>query len=277
MNNRTWVLWTGLAALLTLTSWLATVNLRYGVEDHAWANAHMALMARSFANQGILALHGVPVQNNPPLGSQPDVYIHWPPLFSMVMSLAFRAFGESEATARSMVMVVNLFYLWTFWTLVKYGFGRDVAVASIFGLLVLPVFIEYGPLIWTPNVGMAAIMLALYCFLRAAESSTDWRWIAAGAVSIVLGTWMSWEPVLLGFVLVGLSLWQGSWPRLQAAALLAAAGAVAAMAILAIFVAASTEMRADLWATVRYRMGGNYGIAPVPLHAIADSKLYSEQ
>src|SRR5262249_54956313 len=62
--------------LIGLAIGLATYNYK-----HAWLSAHYAVMANAFNTFGLFDLGFVPVQNNPPLTTSPDAYLHWPPLY----------------------------------------------------------------------------------------------------------------------------------------------------------------------------------------------------
>src|SRR2546426_5404598 len=72
------VFWLSVAALLTLIGHLTVLGRPFD-NPGAWVSAHFSTMARSFVEHGIVALGGVPIQNNSPLGLEPDAYIHWPP------------------------------------------------------------------------------------------------------------------------------------------------------------------------------------------------------
>jgi 4-amino-4-deoxy-L-arabinose transferase-like glycosyltransferase len=265
--------WVAVAAILTLVYWMAIFNDRFETEPHAWATAHVALLARSFNQFGILHLHGVPIQNNPPLGLQPDRYIHWPPLYPIVLSLAFRTFGESEGVVHGLAMLVTVAYLLAFWHLVRYCFDPEVAMLSMFGLLTLPTFGQYATLGWTPNSVMGAACGALYCFLRGTETRLDWKWVSAGAGILAAGICCLWEAAPLGFVLLGAAFFARSRTRRTAAAVYAAVSLITVATVLALLVSSSPELRDDLWATVRYRMGQPYHAIRIPLHAMADAAI----
>ncbi len=281
MTSKFLQFWTGVAILLTVISWLVTFNRPFvGDRDSgAWEHAHMALMARSFAQEGVFRLGGVPIQNNPPLGTQPDTYVHWPPLFAILMGMAFRVFGESVATANSFALFINVLYFFSLrpprQTHLWQGCRRPLVVwlARIAGVR----FAWVVPL--TVNAGVTAIMLALYFrFLRATVSVLDWRWIWAGAIAVAIGTLLSWEPLLLGFVLLGLAIWRRSKPRMIAAATYAAAGLASMSLILLAYMTSSPELRSDLGATIRYRMAvRSVGAASIPIHALVDSMYYIDQ
>jgi hypothetical protein len=277
MKTKCLTIFVGLAMALTALSWFATINRPFALEHAAWADAHMALMARAFAREGILNLHAVPIQNNPPISSEPDTYIHWPPLFAILLSLAFDILGESLPIVHGFVMLVNLIYLIIFWRLVNYCLGKDIALASLFGIMVLPIFIQFSPLVWTVNAGLGTIMLAIYCFLRGTKTGADWRWLSAGIGAVAIGTWLSWEPILLGFALLALALWQRSKPRIIAAGAYALTGVTMMCLILTIFVVSSPGLRADLLATARYRMGGVYQTPSTTIHALVDRSYFVGQ
>jgi hypothetical protein len=276
VTRRVWAFWTFLALTLTAALWLVTIRRPFGTENHAWASAHMAVMARSFVENGVVHLHAVPIQNNAPLSSQPDRYIHWPPLFAILLSFAFRIFGDSVFTAHIFVLLLNLIYLAVVFNLAKLCFGKQVAILSLFGVVTVPVFLQYGTLVWTVNVAVTAVMLALYCFVRATENELDWKWIWGGMAAIAAGTLMSWEPILLGFVLLPIAALLKSKSAIRAAVAYAAAGITTMLLILLVYVTSSPELRADLWSTIAVRLGGNYSSSAVPIHAIFDRMWYSD-
>ena len=274
MTRKASIAWICIAVLLTFVYWMVKLNDPFADEPHAWASAHMALLAHSFSQLGIVHLHGVPIQNNLPLGTQPDKYIHWPPLYAMLLGVAFRILGESEAAVHAFVICGNIFYLAAFYFLVKRCFDREVAAYSLFALLTIPVFVQYGRLAWTPNVAMGAVSTALYCFLRGTETNLNFKWITAGAASVAFGVFFSWEVAPLGFILLCLGLLLRSRIRQIAAAVYAAAGLGSVGIVLVLLVSSSPELQHDLWSTVRFRMGGGYEPADIPIHAWADHMIY---
>jgi hypothetical protein len=276
VTRRVWAFWTFFALALTAALWLITIKRPFGLELHAWASAHMSVMARSFAEQGIFHLHGVPIQNNAPLGTQPDRYIHWPPLFAILLSLAFRVFGDSTFTAHVFVLLSNLIYLSVLYTLAKQCFGKQAAVLSLFGAVTLPVFFQYDTLVWTVNAGVIGIMVALYCFLRATENELEWKWVWLGMAAIAAGTLLSWEPILLGLALLPVAILIKSKSAIRASIAYAVSGIATMILILLVYVTESPELRADLWSTIAVRLGGNYSSSAVPIHAIFDRMWYAD-
>jgi 4-amino-4-deoxy-L-arabinose transferase-like glycosyltransferase len=276
VTRRIWAFWTFLALALTVATWLITIKRPFGAELHAWASAHMSLMARSFVENGVFHLHGVPIQNNAPLSTQPDRYIHWPPLFAILLSVAFRILGDSAFTAHVFVFLLNLIYLGVIFKLAKLCFGKQAAILSMFGVATVPVFFQYNTLVWTVNAGVTAIMIALYCLVRATEKELNWQWVWGGMAAIVAGTLMSWEPILLGFVLLVIAALLKSKSAIRVAIAYAASGIATMLLILLVYVTASPELRADLWSTIAVRLGGNYSSSTVPIHAIFDRMWYAD-
>jgi 4-amino-4-deoxy-L-arabinose transferase-like glycosyltransferase len=251
------------------------LNDPFALEPHAWASAHMALLANSFAQLGVVHLRGVPLQNNLPVGLQPDRYFHWPPLYPMLLGLVFRMFGESEAVVHSFVIIINVCLLLAFYFLVRRCFDTDVAILSLFALLTIPVFVRFGRLAWTPNAALALVCAALYCFVRGTETKLNWKWVWAGAVALTFGVLFSWETVLLGPILLSFGIWQRSRVRQIAAATYAAVGLGTVAVLLVLLVSSNPQIRNDLWSVVRYRMGMPYQLADVPIHSWGEHEGYT--
>jgi 4-amino-4-deoxy-L-arabinose transferase-like glycosyltransferase len=172
---------------------------------------------------------------------------------------------------------VNVCYVASFYFLVRHCFDKNVAILSVFGLLTIPVFVQYGRLAWTPNAALCAVCAALYCFVRGTEKNLSWRWILAGSIAVAIGVFFSWEAAPLGFVLLVLATSQQSKIRQIAAATYSVAGIGAVAIVLVLLVSASNDIRNELWATVRFRMGGVYQPTAIPIHALADHVLYTKQ
>jgi hypothetical protein len=141
------------AGVLVLTAHLHVLAEPFDAEPHAWGSAHFATIARTYAEQGFMALKGLPIGNNPPLGREPDAYIHWPPLFSMVLSMVFRVFGISEAVARGFMLFIGAGVVIATGWLAKLCYGPRAGVAAIFSILTVPVFCAYVCLVQLTTLG----------------------------------------------------------------------------------------------------------------------------
>jgi hypothetical protein len=279
MSRRSQNIWVAIAVLLTLAHWWINRRTPFAApfEEHAWASAHMALLARSFVQLGVVHLRGVPIQNNLPVGLQPDQYVHWPPLYPILLSGVYRLFGESEAVIHGFVALINFCYLVPFYLLIRRCFDRSVAMFSVFALLTMPAFIEYGTLVWTPNAVLAAIATALYCFVMGTEGELNWKWISAGAAVLAVGVTLSWEAAPLGIILLLLGMVLRCKKYKVAAAVYTASGLGGVGFVLGLLLASSPEVRKQLWATVRFRMGGAYRVVEIPIHGWADHSTYIQQ
>src|SRR5689334_22765726 len=92
------------AALVAIADAWSRLSQRFDYE-HAWISAHFATSARAFASEGVLPLHGVPIVNNPPFERPPLAYLHWPPLYSMMLAWVFEGFGGSETAGHALMLL----------------------------------------------------------------------------------------------------------------------------------------------------------------------------
>ena len=120
----TWIL-PVLASLLII--WLA-LSLTDFYYPHAWVSAHIATIAHSFATHGIIALHGIPIENFDPLTTQPDNYLHWPPFFYYVLSLVLRAFPDSIRAMHLFMAVIAIANAYVMWLIASMFFKPRVAI-----------------------------------------------------------------------------------------------------------------------------------------------------
>ncbi len=79
----------------------------WGIES--FTSAQFAIFARNFIRYGYLATHFAYVNN---VGEIPGLrfyyYMHHPPLFSLIVSLVYRAFGVSEWGARAVAVILSM-------------------------------------------------------------------------------------------------------------------------------------------------------------------------
>src|ERR1039458_5221764 len=138
-------LWTGsfLAGSLIIVTYWHALSWPFDGEPYAWGSAHFATIARSYAEQGFAALHGLPVGNNPPLGIHPDAYVRWAPLFTMLLGIIFKLFGVSEGVARGFMLAIGAAVVASTGWVAKLCFGSRGSAVAIFGVLTTPVFFLY--------------------------------------------------------------------------------------------------------------------------------------
>ena len=258
-----------LALVMTVVRAVRRADMQY-VGLGAAVSADVATAARTFATEGVWKLRGIPVNNNPPIGTD-DRYAHWPPLLPVLLSGCFRVFGTSERTAHifmlcvllaTAVLVFRLGWLWL---------GPVGGALAGFFWLTLPVVEQFGDLVAQQSLGMLFVVGALVFFYSASvEPTSQNRDVGhpisvreiVGAMLLFLAVLSSWEAVL---VVPGFWLASRRVPELRRCAVLAAVGAGAALVgVTALFTLGSTRLAVDTLQTVKYYMG----LSPMYSHVI---------
>ena len=248
--------WLLVAVVFTLAAYLPAIGRPFD-HPHAWVSAHFATIARSFLNHGIVELGGVPIQNNPPLGAMPDVYLHWPPLFGYVLAGAFGLFGESEAVATLLMLVILLGTCVTLGTLVARCGGSRAGIVAALSFLAMPVTVLYGRMVAHLHLAIFAMLVALLGFLEATRAETRLArpWAIAGATALVVAVWASWEPVLVCPGLLVVALWRRRRVEVRLALWYSAAAALGVASVITLYTLSAPVAVAELWHTLLYRTG----------------------
>ncbi|MGH8487954.1 MAG: ArnT family glycosyltransferase [Gammaproteobacteria bacterium] len=271
--------WLAVAALLTVAANHVIARRPFDGESHSWVSAHFGTMARAFVERGVLPLRMIPIQNNPPLGNEPDAYTHWPPLFPILLSGAFRAFEESEAVARGVMLVIAAASCVALSALVRACAGPRAGLLAAFGVLVTPVFIASGNTVSHLPLATLFLTLAVLGFVRATEGERLGRgWATFGAAAMALAVLSSWEPLLGTAGLWLASFWVGSRNGRRLAFLYGAIGAMVAGAVVANSAQAYPFLFEDLWRTVMFRSGLGYASQNhVPVHTLVNLVTYGHE
>lgn len=209
---------------------------------HAWVSAHFAVMARAFAAHGILALGGVPIQNEGLLTASPDAYVNWPPLYPMLLAGVFRLFGEAERVQHLLATGLVLATAGVVFALGRLVTG-SIAAAGLgaVALLAAPIVAAYAHLGLHLHLAILLMVAALACFavaqgLRApAEAARRRRWIAAALATAALAAFTSWEPVLAAPGLVLVALLRRDWRALRLALLFGVAAVAGAASVFVLY------------------------------------------
>lgn len=216
--------------------------------------AQSCTIARSYVRHGIVELGGVPHQNNPPMGSQPDVYIHWPPLFWTVLGVLFGTFGESEGVAHALMLLILLANAAVLYALMANACGRRAASIAVLAMLSMPVIFKYSHLVLHLHLALLATLTSLLCFLKA-TTSTDrrWGWTLGGVLAVAVAVLTSWEPILAYVGLLGAALWRrrGKEIRLAGGYVLVAFLSVAGVFVL--YFHDRGDLLSQMWNTIAYR------------------------
>jgi len=264
--------WLGVAILLFAGGAIHERNRPIDEGGGTW----FGLAARSFARDGIVALHGMSILNNPPLGAEPDWYLHWPPLFAISLGLAFKLFGESAATSHALMFAGIAVTAAALYAIVRRCRGPASAGWAVFALLVLPPFFKFGAYVVTQTLALPFIVLALWGFVAASKTQSiraSWAWL--GAVFLILAVLMSWEGLLLPFGLVAYCLFFHDRERLRLAIMYLVTAVATFLAIIAFYVWAARPLATELIHIALFRMGFKYGIvAPLRIHSLADNLIY---
>ena len=202
------IFWLLVAALVTIGSCLSVLNAPFTGHHLGWVSGHFSVMARSFSEMGLETLGPVPIQNNPPLGTIPDIYTHWPPLFPILLSVVFQLFGESAAAARGLMLVILSANCLVMFYLLKIYNNAQAAIFTVFAILVAPALIKYGTLVFQLPLAIMWMLLAILGFLKATENTRLHRgWTLFGLATLILAIFTSWEPVMCCPGLLAASLW----------------------------------------------------------------------
>src|ERR1700722_6793654 len=127
--------WLAVAALALIALYARLLHLSFDGDYQGWASASCMTMAHSFNQLGALHLHFVPIQNNLPLGSAPDVYLPWPPLFPLLLSVVTRVIGDHESSGRLLALAITLATTGVVIAIARHLYGTRIALLSGFFFL----------------------------------------------------------------------------------------------------------------------------------------------
>lgn len=220
----------------------------------AWISADVATMARTYAQVGVIAMHGLQVHNNPPIIASKQAYVHWPPLYPMVLSLVFRLFGSTVPVAHIFQCLLMLATAGAIYWVVKGELGPIAAAAAVFVWTCLPVIGNYMHVVLHLNMAMLGMWVTLGFLLRAVEApqSRFWKW--GGVAIMAAATMSSWEPLLMpvGVVIYGTAAKDSRTRRLGA--LYFAAACLTFAAVMTLYLTQAPTLALDLKHTLLYRL-----------------------
>jgi hypothetical protein len=251
----TWIL-PALASLLII--WLA-LRLTDFYYTHAWASAHFATIARSFATHGILALRGIPIENFDPVTTQPDNYLHWPPLFFYVLSLVQRASDYSIRSMHLFMAAVVIANALVMWAIASMFFRPRAAIVCGSAFLLMPVTLRFGLVLLPVNLASLEVSLALLFMLRYLQGAATGREkslnLGLSALAFFLACITSWEAFL---ALPGLLLaWalDRRFEIFKTGLCWTIAAVTAGASMLAIYSWSDATFLSDLWSIFTFRLG----------------------
>jgi 4-amino-4-deoxy-L-arabinose transferase-like glycosyltransferase len=209
-------LWLAIATLGVVVLYARLLRVSFDGDYQGWASASCMTMAHSFNQLGALHLHFVPIQNNLPLGSDPDVYLHWPPLFPLLLSVVTRILGDHESSGRLFALTITLATTCVVIAIARRLYGTRVALLSGFFFLAARATYEGGRAILHQPLAMLFGSATVLLFLLALDIPTapmpptaaphppSRRRLFAilGLVATICTVLTAWDPIFIPFGLL---------------------------------------------------------------------------
>ncbi|MEO6924794.1 MAG: glycosyltransferase family 39 protein, partial [Bryocella sp.] len=277
-------LWFVLAVVALLALYARYLNLSFDGDFQGWASASCMTMAHSFNQLGAFHTHFVPIQNNLPLGLDPDFYLHWPPLFPLLLSFVTRIFGDRESSARLFALTITLATTAVLFLLARRYYGLRAALLTGFFFITARATYEGGRAILHQPLAIFFGSATVLFFLLAVDtpepavaySASRRRLFAALGLCATVSTILTaWDPIFiaLGLFLASIYLRRSGATRLAAVYLFA--NVVTFCAVQANYIAADPILFKNQLATIAYRAGLKFNASSsLTLNSIVDSVHY---
>jgi hypothetical protein len=286
--------WFAAAALSLVALYARLLHLSFDGDFQSWASASCMTMAHSFNQLGALHTHFVPIQNNLPLGSDPDVYLHWPPLFPLLLSFITRILGDHESSARLFALAITLATACIVVTIGRRLYGTRTALLSGFFFLTARATFEGGRAILHQPLAMLFGSAIVLFFLLAIDvppftapqsaapssavtSSASRKRLFAilGLVATVCTVLSAWDPIFIPFGLLLASIYLRRSDAIRLASLYLSAAVVTFLAVQADYILSYPALFKNQFATIAYRAGIRFNAdSSMRLHSIVDSVHY---
>lgn len=273
------VFWFALAVLAIIALYARVLHLSFDGDYQGWASASCMTMAHSFNQLGALHTHFVPIQNNLPLGSDPDVYLHWPPLFPFLLSIVTRILGDHESSGRLFALVITLATTCVVGAIARRYYGAQTAFLAGFFFLTFRTTFEGGRAILHQPLAMFFGSATVLFFLMAVDAR-----LAAGrrrlfAILSLLATICSmltaWDPAFIPLGLLASSIYLRRREAIRLASLNVLTGIATFLAVQGNYILAYPQLFKNQFATIAYRAGLNFNASSsTRLHTIVDQVHY---
>jgi 4-amino-4-deoxy-L-arabinose transferase-like glycosyltransferase len=280
--------WLAIAALALVALYARLLHVSFDGDYQGWASASCMTMAHSFNQLGALHLHFVPIQNNLPFGSDPDVYLHWPPLFPLLLSIVTRIFGDHESSGRLFALTITLATTFVVIAIALRLFGTRIALLSGFFFLTARATYEGGRAILHQPLAMffgaATILLFLLALdipatpTTAAPHSTSHRRLFAilGLFATICTVLTAWDPIFIPFGLMLSSIYLRRRDAIRLAVLYLLADVLTFIAVQTDYILAYPALFKNQFATIAFRAGLKFNVeSSMRLHTIVDSVHYT--
>lgn len=250
---------------------LATIAVRLYAYNytHAWVSSHFAVMARTFNVLGLFDLGLVPVQNNVPLTNSPDAYLHWPPLYPILLALLFRVFGEGVVVQHLSSVALNVASAALIWRSLASQADKTSAGLAVLVFLGAPIMFKFGFAGIHLHLAIMLTVLALALFAAntgAAARGSDARHrrilLGVGAFAYFLAVMTSWEPLLAALAFCFLALRDRHSQTTLALVLFGLAAAIALLTIALLYGSEYPHFAERLWNRALMRSGESVALYP---------------
>lgn len=281
---KTAAFWLAVAALALIALYARLLHTTFDGDYQGWASASCMTMAHSFNQLGAFHLHFVPIQNNLPLGSDPDVYLHWPPLFPLLLSFVTRILGDHESSARLFALVITLATACVVIAIARRLYGTRIALLSGFFFLAAKATYDGGRAILHQPLAMFFGSATVLLFLLAADipstardSSTRRRLFASlGLLATICTVLTAWDPIFIPLGLLISSIYLRRRDATRLATLYLIANVLTFIAVQADYIHAYPALFRNQFATIAYRAGLKFDVdSSLRLHTIVDTVHYS--
>ncbi len=170
------------------------------VGNHDFASCLVSTLARNHQQYGFAQTKLIPfLRFDAEDPSARTVYSHRPPLFPVVLALAFGVLGATEASARLTIIAVSLGSRLTLYVLVSRLFGRRVGwlAAALFGIA--PANLYFGRVVSLTQAIVLMILLTVCVYMRWCDSRRrrDLWILLAVLVVALLTNWQAYYLCLL--------------------------------------------------------------------------------
>ncbi len=276
--------WLAFAALALVTLYARILHHTFDGDFQGWASSSCMTMAHSFNQLGALHTHFVPIQNNLPLGSDPDVYLHWPPLFPLLLSVVTRILGDHESSGRLFALAITLATACVVVAIAWRLYGTLTGLLSGFFFLTARATFEGGRAVLHQPLAMFFGAATVLFFLlatgeppSAVDSSASRRrlFAALGLLAAICTVLSAWDPIFIPLGLLVSSLYLRRRAAARLAALYVVAGVVTFVAVQADYILSYPALFKNQFATIAYRAGIRFDSdSSTRLHTIVDRVHY---
>lgn len=290
--HRAALIWALLAFAAVIVSYVRRLHMSLDGDYHGWGSACFLTIARAFNELGALHSRFVPIPNNLPVGSDPDVYLHWPPLFSLVLALFLKAFGDAPAAGRVLELIIVILTAAIVMMITHRLFSPTVALLFGFFYLTSRATYQGASAIEPQALAMLFASASVLFFLFAVEPEenaaprspstsrgpTQLPYALIGVICVILTVLTAWDPIFIPFGLLACSVYLRCRAGIRLAFSYISAAVVTFVAIQTDYLLSYPALFKNQFATIAYRAGLNFnGDSSAHLHTFIDQTDYGTQ